>query len=76
MAVDDLMQSGYVYFCTEPIGKNFHADFHPELTPKQMLQLGVFGGKYLTDCRAEKLSAGRSNGKRRFTRLTIHERFE
>jgi hypothetical protein len=47
------MQSGYVYFCTEPIGKNFASDFHPELTPKEMLELGVFGGKYMTDCHDE-----------------------
>lgn len=53
VAVDDLMQTGYVYFCKEPIGKNFHADFHPQLTPKKMLELGVFGGKYMTDCRGE-----------------------
>ena len=47
------MQHGYVYWLTEPAGRNFHADFHPELTPKEMLALGVFGGKYMTDCRAE-----------------------
>ena len=53
MEVNDRMQSGYVYFCTEPIGKNFASDFHPELTPKEMLELGVFGGKYMTDCHDE-----------------------
>lgn len=53
VAVDDLMQTGYVYFCIEPIGQNFHQDFAPELTPKEMLALGVFGGKYLTDCTKE-----------------------
>ena len=47
------MQHGYVYWLTEPAGRNFHADFRPELTPKEMLALGVFGGKYMTDCRAE-----------------------
>ena len=51
--VDDLMQHGYVYRLAEPVGKNFHPDFRPELTPKQMLALGVFGGKYMTDCAAE-----------------------
>ena len=45
--VDDLMQSNYFYFCTEPAGRNFHPDFQPELTPKEMLELGVFGGKYM-----------------------------
>lgn len=53
VAVNDLMQSNYVYFCTEPAGRNFAPDFKPELTPKEMLELGVFGGKYMTDCRKE-----------------------
>jgi hypothetical protein len=51
--VHDLMQSGYVYLLTEPMGRNFHADFRPDLTPKQLLELGVFGGKYMTDCEQE-----------------------
>jgi hypothetical protein len=51
--VDDLMQQGYVYYRTEPVGQNFHPDFRPELTPKEMLELGVFGGKYMTDCTDE-----------------------
>jgi hypothetical protein len=51
--VNDLMQRGYVYFLTEPAGMNFHPDFQPELTPKEMLELGVFGGKYMTDCKVE-----------------------
>jgi hypothetical protein len=51
--VHDRMQQGYVYYRTEPAGENFDVEFQPELTPKQMLELGVFGGKYLTDCTAE-----------------------
>jgi len=51
--VHDMMQSGYRYVCREPAGKNFDPDFHPELTPREMLALGVFGGKYMTDCRRE-----------------------
>ncbi|NLX52303.1 MAG: hypothetical protein GXY72_09425 [Deltaproteobacteria bacterium] len=51
--VNDRMQKGYRYLLTEPAGKNFAPDFRPELTPKQMLALGVFGGKYMTDCRGE-----------------------
>jgi hypothetical protein len=47
------MQSGYKYYLTEPVGKNFHPEFRPELTPAEMLKLGVFGGKYMTDCRNE-----------------------
>jgi hypothetical protein len=51
--VSDLMQKGYEYRLTEPAGRNFHADFRPQLTPIQMLELGVFGGKYMTDCTEE-----------------------
>lgn len=51
--VFDTMQSGYVYRLTEPPGCNFHHEFRPELSPKQLLALGVFGGRYMTDCRDE-----------------------
>jgi hypothetical protein len=50
VVVTDLMQHGYEYLLTEPAGRNFHADFKPELTPWELLELGVFGGKYMTDC--------------------------
>jgi hypothetical protein len=53
VVVNDRMQRGYVYYRTEPTGRNFAPDFQPELTPKQLLTLGVFGGKYMTDCRRE-----------------------
>jgi hypothetical protein len=53
VVVNDKMQKGYAYDRTEPIGRNFARDFLPELTPKQLLELGVFGGKYMTDCRNE-----------------------
>jgi len=53
VVVNDRMQQEYVYYRTEPAGRNFAPVFTPELTPKQMLELGVFGGKYMTDCRAE-----------------------
>ncbi len=48
----DKMQKGW-YYLTEPEGKNFDPDFKPELTPSQMLAMGVFGGKYMTDCKKE-----------------------
>ena len=51
--VNDRMQTGYSYYRTEPIGRNFAPEFRPQLTPKQMLELGVFGGKYMTDRRDE-----------------------
>ena len=50
--VKDTMQR-YTYELIEPAGKNFHPDFKPELTPKQMLELGVFGGVYMRDCQKE-----------------------
>ena len=53
IVVNDLMQTDFVYFLTEPVGRNFHPDFQPELSPAEMLALGVFGGKYMTDCRRE-----------------------
>lgn len=46
--IDDNMQTGY-YYLTESIGENFDPEFKPELTPKEMLELGIFGGKYMTD---------------------------
>ena len=52
VVVHDRMQHGYVYYRTEPAGQNFAPGFEPELTPRQMLRLGVFGGKYMTYCRA------------------------
>ena len=51
--VNDKMQKNYKYELVEPLGKNFHIDFRPDLTPKQMLEMGVFGGKYMTDCKKE-----------------------
>ena len=48
--VNDKMQQHYSYNLVEEEGKDFHPDFKPELTPAEMLEFGVFGGKYLTDC--------------------------
>lgn len=63
ICVDDLMQHGYSYVLTEPPGRNFHASFKPELTPKEMLSLGVFGGRYMTDCTSEFPSDWFENAK-------------
>ena len=78
VTVNDKMQRGYTYRLTEPIGKNFHPEFKPELTPKEMLELGVFDGKYMTDCGEEfpedwyknaKLSPERPNPKLNFFKI-------
>ena len=53
VVVNDRMQQGYRYRLTEPAGRHFDPGFVPELTPGQMLELGVFGGRYMTDCRDE-----------------------
>jgi hypothetical protein len=53
VVVNDKMQSGYRYELREPAGRNFHVEFKPELSPEEMLELGIFGGKYMTDCRDE-----------------------
>lgn len=50
ITVHDMMQKGYVYELTEPAGKNFDPEFKPDLTPQEMLELGVFGGVYMRDC--------------------------
>ena len=70
VVVNDRMQRRYVYYRTEPVGKNFAPGFRPDLTPKQMLQLGVFGGKYMTDCRGEFPAAG-SRARSSVPRATI-----
>jgi hypothetical protein len=51
--VDDKMQQGYSYELVAPVGEEFDTEFQPELTPKEMLALGVFGGVYMRDCRDE-----------------------
>jgi hypothetical protein len=49
VVVNDKMQRGYSYQLSAPAGRNFDPDFTPELTPREMLRLGVFCGKYMTD---------------------------
>lgn len=47
------MQQHYRYELVEPAGKNFAAEFKPDLAPQEMLELGVFGGVYMRDCTSE-----------------------
>jgi len=53
VVVNDRMQRNYIYYRIEPIGCRFAPAFQPQLTPREMLALGVFGGRYMTDCRRE-----------------------
>ena len=53
IVVNDTMQHGFVYYRSRAVGRQFDPEFRPQLTPKEMLQLGVFGGKYMTDGRGE-----------------------
>jgi hypothetical protein len=53
VTVYDKMQDGYTYELVEKAGENFHPDFNPDLTPKEMLSMGIFGGVYMRDCRDE-----------------------
>lgn len=41
-------QKQYTYELVEPVGKHFDPDFKPDLTPEEMLTLGVFEGGYTT----------------------------
>jgi hypothetical protein len=43
--VHDSLQD-YTYTLSEPMGANFAPEFTPDLTPQQMLELGVFGAHY------------------------------
>ena len=50
ITVNNKMQKGYKYNLVEPVGKNFDKEFKPDLNPKEMLEMGVFGGVYIRDC--------------------------
>jgi hypothetical protein len=52
VVVNDKMQKGYQYDCPADVGI-LPDNFNPTATPKDMLTMGVFGGKYMTDCRDE-----------------------
>ena len=53
VTVNDRMQKGYRYERVARVGRDFAAEFTPALTPAEMLRLGVFAGRYMTDGRGE-----------------------
>lgn len=82
IVVNDKFQKNYRYVLSEPTGKNFDEDFEPELTPQQMLELGVFGGKYMTDGAAEfpaewfakaKLSPAGANTEKNYFKISASQ---
>jgi hypothetical protein len=71
--VHDKMQKHYAYELSEPVGKNFDFRFKPDLTPKEMLGLGVFGGVYMRDCVKEFPKNWFTGAKLQKKNLNIHD---
>ncbi|MFD1882441.1 hypothetical protein [Paracoccus pacificus] len=53
ISVNDRMQQGYSYVLEAPAGRIDDAAFTPHFTPEQMLEMGIFEGRYINDCRGE-----------------------
>jgi hypothetical protein len=53
VTVSDRMQSGYCYDITAPMGASFDSGFTPHFSPREMLEMGVFEGRYMNDCTDE-----------------------
>ena len=73
VVVNDKMQTDYSYELSEPTGKNFDPTFNPDLTPKQMLELGVFGGVYMRDSVKEFPKDWFRNAKFQKKDLQVHD---
>jgi hypothetical protein len=63
ITVSDQMQDGYSYRLETPMNDQFAVNFQPCYSPKEMLEMGVFEGKYCTDCRPEFPSDWFENAK-------------
>ena len=53
VVVNDKMQRSYEYVISSLAGTGFKDGFEPYHTPQEMLEMGVFEGKYCNDCRPE-----------------------
>lgn len=53
ITVYNKMEQGYSYVLAENPGENMGEDFKPELTPAEMLEMGIFSGIYMNDCLLE-----------------------
>lgn len=53
ITVNDRMQSDYSYQLNAPTGQEFSPNFTPKYSPKEMLEMEVFEGKYINDCQDE-----------------------
>ena len=69
--VKDNLQRDYVYSLSRPTAKDFDENFKPQLTPKEMLELGVFGGLYLADCQKEFPKDWFKNAKMAYKDVTL-----
>ncbi len=61
--VNDKMQSGYSYQLEAPVGESFPENFTPHLSPGEMLEMGIFEGKYCNDCTDEFPDSWFANAK-------------
>lgn len=53
ITVSDKMQQDYSYVLEAPAGEDFAEDFKPHFSPGEMLEMGVFEGRYMNDCGSE-----------------------
>jgi len=63
ISVHDTMQSSYEYILSARYGDVQSAQFKPHFSPREMLEMGVFEGKYCNDCADEFPKAWFDNAK-------------
>jgi hypothetical protein len=61
--VNDKMQSGYSYKLVAATGEDFDDGFYPAYSPQEMLEMGIFEGKYMNDCKNEFPASWFKNAK-------------